>query len=185
VQSAPPVPDGVRLLDLTPHEDPRGRFLEVFRRSWTDVPEMLQWNLVHNLPGAFRGMHLHPSQWDFLIPLDHALVGLHDVRRDSASYSTGVLLEFHADRPQALVIPPGVLHGFFFPDGGGHLYSQSEYWGQVESLVCHWRSPGLGWSWPPHEAILSTRDAEAGDLEALTAELASRGLLGHGEARGV
>lgn len=67
----------------------------------------------------------------------------------------------------ALTVPPGVAHGFFFPEPSLHLYAVSHYWNLADELGCHWADPELEIPWPMTAAHISERDATLPPLREL------------------
>jgi dTDP-4-dehydrorhamnose 3,5-epimerase len=169
----PHLPDGAQLIPLSMHQEPRGIFTEVFRESWDVVKPPVQWNVVRSNPTVLRGVHVHHTHWDFLIILDgEALIQLHDMRVHSPSYTNSCSLSLSGTKLQALVIPPGVAHGFYFSTSAVHLYSVSSYWDTADELGCRFDDPALNISWPNCQPILSPRDATLGDYQVLSCALA-------------
>src|SRR5947207_15698975 len=110
-----PCIEGVRILNLTTHEDDRGALTEVFR----DLPGIdlapVQWNYVRSHAGVLRGVHAHVRHTDYLILLEgSAVVGMKDLRPHSPTRNLTMQLPMRGETLQALVIPPGVAHGFYF-----------------------------------------------------------------------
>jgi dTDP-4-dehydrorhamnose 3,5-epimerase len=168
------LPDGVRLLPLTAHADARGTFTEVFRNEWGSGVEPVQWNLVASGPRVLRGVHVHQVHADYLLlAAGEARVGLHDLRGGSPTEGVSALLRLPASAPAALVIPPGVAHGFYFPVPSLHLYAVSHYWSTADELGCLFSDPELQIPWPDPDPVLSARDAALPALAALRAQLAA------------
>lgn len=71
------------------------------------------------------------------------------------------------DPSRAVVIPPGVAHGFYFPVPSIHIYSVTEYWDPADELGCQWSDPELGIPWDVRNPQISPRDAALPSLEAL------------------
>ena len=166
------LPQDVCLLPLQPHVDARGIFTEVFRAEWETHVEPLQWNAVASHQNVLRGVHAHWRHGDYLVVLQGRMfVGLQDLRRACSTYGVAASLLLTADEPMALVIPPGVAHGFFFPAPATHLYAVSHYWNSNDELGCRWDDPGLKIPWPCNEPILSPRDASLGDLAVLVRQV--------------
>jgi dTDP-4-dehydrorhamnose 3,5-epimerase len=156
---SPAIP-GVSLTDLTGHFDERGVLTELYRQAESDAPPMLQWNFVRSAPGVLRGVHGHFRHWDYLIVLDgSATIGLKDLRPGSAAYNRSTMIEMRGNSLQALTIPPGVAHGFFFPEPAFHIYGVSSYWDKNDELGCRWNDPELGLDWPVQNPAISPRDA--------------------------
>jgi dTDP-4-dehydrorhamnose 3,5-epimerase len=155
--------DGVAIFDLAPHDDSRGRFTELFRANWATGPSMIQWNCVRSRPGVLRGVHVHAVHHDYLVMVDGTMMlGLHDLRVDSPTFGRSEMLVAKASEPAGFAIPPGVCHGFYFPEPSVHVYSVSEYWNIEDELGCRFDCPELGLEWPGPAPILSSRDAQAG-----------------------
>lgn len=173
--------DGVAVLSLTMHGDDRGTFTEVFRQEWDTGVEPIQWNVVRSEAGVLRGVHVHVRHSDYLVVLQgEAEIGLRDLRPGSASYGAATVVRLSEDALRAVVIPPGVAHGFYFPRPSMHLYSVSHYWDTDDELGCCWDDPGLEIPWAPGAPALSPRDRDLPPLSALEARLRSAGQNGRG-----
>jgi dTDP-4-dehydrorhamnose 3,5-epimerase len=173
-EDLPVLPAGVRLHELVPHRDERGVFTELFRDSWLLEIEPVQWNLVSSEANVLRGVHVHHRHEDYLtLCAGCATVGLHDLRADSPTAGLGTALELDADSPTALVIPPGVAHGFYFPEPALHVYAVSHDWDPGDELGCRWDDPELGIAWPCSTPLISPRDAALGPLSELRAAFRS------------
>lgn len=161
----------LRWVELTPHADERGGFVEVFREEWSTGPVPRQWNAVRSNPGVLRGVHVHAHHHDYLTVVSGTLVlGLHDLRPDSPSHGLAGFLTLSEATPAAVAIPPGVCHGFWFPEPSVHVYGVSEYWDVRDELGCRFDDPALGLDWPVEQPLLSPRDRGAGSLETMRAD---------------
>lgn len=100
--------------ELRKNADDRGFLMEVLRSDWSDVFRQFGQAYVSlNYPGVIRAWHFHQKQWDVFICVAGMIkVALYD-RRDG-SQTRGQIDEFAMGEhhPLALVIPPGVLHGY-------------------------------------------------------------------------
>jgi len=164
------LPAGVTLRELRPHADDRGVFTELFRGSWDVGVTPVQWNAVRSEPNVLRGVHAHARHWDYLtVPFGRAVIGLHDLRRDSPTAGLGARVELEGDAPAGLTIPPGVAHGFYFREASLHVYAVSHEWDPDDELGCRWDDPALGIAWPCDRPLLSPRDAALGPLSELQA----------------
>lgn len=129
-----------RTRDLRWHGDSRGALTELFRESWEGGrreegdpekfrrlspvrgPEHAQRHLgvvqqvylSETLPGVVKAFHLHRVQWDrFVCVRGRVLVVLADARPESPTFRNVWDTVLDPDRAhRALVIPPGVLHGW-------------------------------------------------------------------------
>jgi dTDP-4-dehydrorhamnose 3,5-epimerase len=171
------LPAGVKLRQLTPHEDERGCFMEVFRDEWNTDVAPVQWNAVRSEPGVLRCVHVHAVHDDYLLLYaGRAAIGLCDLRLGSPTEHMAALVEMSGDQPAALTIPHGVAHGFYFHEPSVHIYAVSHFWDTTDELGCRWDDPDLGIPWPLESARLSDRDAALGPLSALLANLRDVGL---------
>ncbi len=153
--------------------DRRGVFTEVFRESWDTGIRPVQWNLVRSEPKVLRGVHVHVRHSDYFVLVNgRVLIGLCDLRQGSPTERAAALIELDGEKLQALTIPPGVAHGFYFIARSQHLYSVSRYWDTADELACQWADPGLGIPWPFDDAVVSERDAGARSLAELLDEIA-------------
>jgi dTDP-4-dehydrorhamnose 3,5-epimerase len=161
------LPGGVELVPISPHTDERGSFAEVFRDSWPTGVSPAQWNVCRSRAGVLRGVHCHLRHADYLMLLDGRLVlGLHDLRPGSSTEGWSGLLDLPAGE-LGVVIPPGVAHGFYFPDPSLHLYAVTHEFDPTDELGCTWNDPELGLDWPCAAPLLSPRDQQAPPLDFL------------------
>ncbi|MEP4975617.1 dTDP-4-dehydrorhamnose 3,5-epimerase family protein [Parvibaculum sp.] len=169
------LPEGVNLTPLASHFDSRGDLTEIFRQSWTGDFHPLQWNLVRSEANTLRGFHVHPRHYDYLVMIDGAMqLALKDLRPGSPTENLATTLILDATVPASIAIPPGVGHGFYFPDKAMHIYSVSEYWSREEEIGCRWDDPELGIAWGAPDATLSPRDATAGAYREMVADYVAR-----------
>ena len=162
------LPIGVQLLDLEPHHDERGTFIEVFRQNWSPDAIFLQWNLVHSSPNTLRGVHVHHTHTDYLTAVNGRMtVGLKDLRQQSPTENLAVTVELLAQKPQVLLIPPGVAHGFWFAEAATHLYAVSHYWDTADELGCRFDDLDLGFGWENLTPKLSFKDQHLPSLKTL------------------
>jgi dTDP-4-dehydrorhamnose 3,5-epimerase len=162
------LPAGVRVRSLTMHRDPRGVFTEIFRQEWDTGVAPIQWNAVSSAAGVLRGVHVHIRHDDYLIVLHgRGSIGLRDLRRGSPTEGVAGLVELRGDALEAITIPHGVAHGFYFDEPSLHIYSVSEYWNPADELGCRWDDPALEIPWSVRSATVSERDASAGSLRDL------------------
>lgn len=91
--------------NLTTHADERGRLTEIYRLS-DDVRGFGQAYVTSCAAGVIKAWHRHQRQWDrWYCVAGAAKVGIHD-----GTTSQTVILS--TDRPQLLIIPAGLWHGF-------------------------------------------------------------------------
>ncbi len=154
--------------------DERGTLSVVHRHDWHE-PDWVQWNLSRSTAGTLRGVHAHRAHHDRLLcAWGSLLVGLQDLRPQSPTFGVADLVVLRSDtaEPQALLIPPGVAHGFYSPEPTVHVYSTDTCWSPDDEFGCRWDDPDLAIPWPgmpPGGPTLSPRDAGAGTLAELLA----------------
>jgi len=106
----------IALLPLRLHEDTRGFFCEMFRRSWLPADAgFVQTNLSLSRKHVLRGLHFqrHPPQGKLIQVLQgQAFDVVVDVRANSPHFGKWKGFTLTARHPQALWIPPGYAHGF-------------------------------------------------------------------------
>lgn len=162
------LPHGVALHPFTVHADERGTLSEIFRDEWPTGVRPLQWNFVRSAPGVLRGVHLHVHHTDYLIVLEGcATIGLVDLRPGSPTERLATTVDLVGSEPRAIVIPPGVAHGFYFDVPSLHLYAVDHYWSPADELGCRYDDPGLGLRWPATPKLVSERDRALPPLDDL------------------
>ncbi len=167
------LPAGVAVRPLTSHVDDRGAFTEIFREEWDLGVGLVQWNAVRTAPGVLRGVHVHVLHADLLtVPMGHATIALRDLRTHSPTSGLATTVDLRGDAMGAIVIPPGVAHGFLFHEPSLHVYAVTHYWSHDDELGCHWADPGLEIRWPFEPAAISDRDALLPGLDELLEQLA-------------
>jgi dTDP-4-dehydrorhamnose 3,5-epimerase len=166
---------GVERIHIESHADAGGVSTQVFHREWQLGIHPVQWNAVQSEANVLRGVHVHVVHEDYLVLLKgRTLLGLRDLRPGAPTEGNTAVLELKAEHLEAVRIPPGVAHGFYFIRRSLHLYSVSHYWDLADELGCHWADPELRLDWPVREPLLSERDASAGSLRELMGTLRTR-----------
>lgn len=156
---------GVVLRELQYHADDRGNLSEIYRQEWHSDIRLSQWNVSHCVNNSLRGVHLHLKHTDYLVVLSGRFVfGLRDLRRDSESFGRTAMLDLTGG---ALLIPPGVAHGFHCVAEGTLVYGLSHSWDLEDDLACRWDDPDHGLVFPATDPILSARDRDAGGFDDL------------------
>jgi dTDP-4-dehydrorhamnose 3,5-epimerase len=104
----------VVLVDLEIHVDARGHLYEVVHASDGFVPTIAQvYHVVDPRPDTIRAFHAHERLHDwFHIVHGSAIFGLVDNREQSPTYQKALRLVLTSRKPQLLVVPPGVYHGW-------------------------------------------------------------------------
>lgn len=166
---------GVEFKIFRVNADHRGCFTEVFQEHWGMCLKPVQWSIVHSKPGVFRGMHLHRRHGEyFAVVSGRACVGLKDMRPGSPTEGVWSLFELTGVQLACVVIPFGLLHGWYFPEQTIHLQAVSEAYVDYhkdDNLGCQWNDPDLGIPWPQKEAILGSRAQGFPSFKELAASL--------------
>ncbi len=107
--------DGVIFKPLSRYDDERGWLVELFRQD--ELPAEYHPRMAYiseTKPGVARGPHEHVEQSDlfaFIGPGDLKLY-LWDRREDSATLGNRHITVVGQSNPQAVIIPPGVVHAY-------------------------------------------------------------------------
>jgi dTDP-4-dehydrorhamnose 3,5-epimerase len=176
---------GVRRLALEANADSRGALTELCRHSWLEPGEVpVQWNVVRSDAGVLRGLHWHNVRFDYLVPVvGRIVVGLVDLRIGSPHERRATTVELRSEH-EALVIPPGVGHGFFSPAPTLALYAITEFWDAADEFGVRWDDAAVAVPWPDEvdEPTLSDRDAALPSLDAAAPLPCWRGSASAGRA---
>lgn len=177
------VPQGVIIRPLTMYRDQRGSFTEVFRREWEVGTDPVQWNVLRSRAGILRGVHVHLRHTDYILSVQgSAQVGLCDLRPDSATEGLSLVRRLDARRIEAMLIPPGVAHGFYFSEDSLLLHAASHYYDPEDEIVLNWDDPGLDIPWTCRKPHLIPRDEQAPSLEQVLPKLRKHALFQGGQS---
>ena len=159
--------EGVVRYPLDVHGDERGEFVEIFRNQWIDNFAPVQWNFLRSAGNVLRGFHCHIRHTDLLAMVEGTMVlGLKDLRVESPTHGVSEVIVLRPTT-ELLMIPPGVGHGFYFPEPAMLVYSVSHVWSTEDELGCRWDDSALDLDWGAGSPTLSERDRTAGTLEDL------------------
>lgn len=161
---------GVRLVPLQTHSDHRGSLTEFFRTSWfEEYQPFVQWNTVRSHANSLRGVHVHPRHFDLLFVISGSMtMGLKDLRRNSPAYLREERHVLNESPIVGVLTPPGVAHGFYFPEATIYVYGVTHYFSMDDELGFRWNDEDCGLFDRSLNPLLSPRDAAAGRLaEAL------------------
>jgi dTDP-4-dehydrorhamnose 3,5-epimerase len=149
--SVEPSPAIVGVVVVTPvvHADPRGVFVETYRREWfPDGHEMVQGNRSDKAAGAVVGLHFHRHQSDYwYVPRGTARVVLHDLRSGSPTEGATLALDIGDHDHRGVRIPPGVAHGFAALTDATMTYLVDRYYDPADELGVGWDDPQIGADW--------------------------------------
>ena len=111
--------EGVKVIDLTVHEDDRGYLIEIARceggkEAHSIIHQFGQVYIVGDpVRGTIRAFHKHEELWDwFFISHGSAKFVLKDDRPESPTYGEMMVVVTSSRKPRLIVVPPGVYHGW-------------------------------------------------------------------------
>lgn len=168
---------GVWQVRSRPHADARGSFTRLHCAEAFDaaVPGLrfVQTNLsITRHRGTLRGLHLQrapAAEWKLVRCLRGRVFDVAaDLRHGSPTRGGWHALELDECKPLALLIPPGVAHGFqALSDDAQLLYQHSAAHAPALECGVRYDDPRLAIRWPLPVALLSARDAALPRLDAL------------------
>jgi dTDP-4-dehydrorhamnose 3,5-epimerase len=162
--------EDVLLLASKKFGDPRGYFMETFRKSLFESEvgsfTFVQDNRSYSSEaGTVRGLHfqIHPhSQGKLVSCSSGALLDVAvDIRIGSPTYGKFVAVELSAENALQLWLPPGFAHGFCTLTADTVItYKVTDYYSAEHERGLLWNDPELGIEWPvaADKAILSEKD---------------------------
>ena len=159
---------GVILVEPQVHEDRRGSFVEVYKRSEFEaagIPvSFVQDNYSHSVRGVLRGLHYQKpprAQGKLVMVLRGQIFDAAvDLRRDSPTYGRWIGVTLSAAERRMLYVPEGFAHGFcVVSDVADLIYKvTAEHAAELEDGI-RWNDPHVGIRWPVPDPSLSERDA--------------------------
>ncbi|KAA9389001.1 dTDP-4-dehydrorhamnose 3,5-epimerase [Neorhizobium galegae] len=171
--------EDVLLLTSKKFGDPRGYFMETFRKnlfesevgSFTFVQDNRSYSAE---AGTVRGLHfqIQPCSQGKLVScssgafLDVAV----DIRIGSPTYGKFVAVELSAENALQLWLPPGFAHGFCTLTADTVItYKVTDYYSAEHERGLLWNDPEIGIEWPvaADKAILSEKDRDQPKLSEL------------------
>lgn len=167
-----PAASGIRGCEVVPvssNRDERGCLYEIFRQSWAGAFPAVQWNVCSSKAGVVRGAHVHIDYDEFYtLPLGRVVIGLSDIREDSATFGNSVQFDWSDQDCVAIVVPRGVAHVVMFESDSVLAFGLSDYWKrEYDVLGCQWNAPEFGFDWPRTDVRRSERDETSGGYDAM------------------
>jgi dTDP-4-dehydrorhamnose 3,5-epimerase len=159
---------GAKVIDPSPHEDPRGRFMRAWcAREFAEhgidfVP--VQANMGFSVrKGTVRGMHFQtePAMEAKLVRCTRGAMFdvVLDLRLASPSYGTWYGTELSAENGRMLYLPEGCAHGYqTLEDGVEMYYMASEFYTPSAARGVRFDDPAFGIQWPLVAAVVSEQD---------------------------
>ncbi len=163
------IPDVVQIIPKV-FEDPRGFFMETYRRDLfvqegIDL-EFVQDNHSSSEQGVLRGLHYQVGQPQgklVRVTAGEAYDVAVDLRRSSPTFGRWVGVRLSAQNKNGVWIPPGFAHGFYVLSSRAEIqYKATDYYAPQCERTLLWNDPAIGIAWPLLEGrapILSAKDA--------------------------
>lgn len=175
---------GAFVIDIQPHEDPRGFFARAFCQNEFEEhglkPLIAQANLAYNkLKGTVRGMHFQfpPAAETKLVRCTRGAIVdiIVDLRPESPTYLGHVAVELTADNHRAIYVPERFAHGYqVLEDVTETSYQVGEFYTPGAEGGLPWNDPALGLTWPLPVSVISEKDAAWPPLSAVEVEIKSK-----------
>lgn len=162
------IPDLI-LVSPRPFADPRGFFMETYKRSEFQAngvdSEFVQDNFSHSVGRVVRGLHYQksPQAQAKLVAVTRGEIFdvAVDIRRESPTFGQWVGVALSAENKKMLYIPTGFAHGFcVLSEEVDFTYKVSaEYAPDLDRGIA-WNDPEVGISWPVESPLLSDKDLQ-------------------------
>ena len=166
---------GVMLIEPTVFADPRGFFMETYKRSAFAAAGIevafVQENHSKSVAGTLRGLHLQrapKAQAKLVRVLEGEIFDVAaDIRQDSPTFGRWIAARLSSDNRRSIYIPAGYAHGFCVVSAEAQVVYKTtdEYAPELEWGV-RWDDPLLAIPWPCRDPLLSERDRRWPHLSA-------------------
>lgn len=149
--------------------DPRGYFLETYKRSDFEAygidAHFPQDNLSSSTRGVVRGLHyqLPPAAQGKLVSVVKGRVWdvAVDIRKNSPHFLEWVAVELSVEDHAMFYVPPGFAHGFTALSEEVHfLYKCTAEYSPEQERGIRWDDPQINIKWPVDTPIVSDRDRQ-------------------------
>lgn len=171
---------GVFVIQTEPREDERGTFARVFCEEEFIArgidPHIAQCSISRNpRKGTLRGLHLQlpPNEETKLVRCTNGSIFdvAVDLRDGSETFGTYHSVRLSRQNQVALLVPPGVAHGFLTLEADCEVhYQMSVPFVPQDAVGVRWDDPNLDIDWPTSPVLMSERDASLPTLPSLIAE---------------
>lgn len=157
---------GVLVVRPRVHEDPRGFFMETYRRNVLEdagiQDQFVQDNHSRSSRGVLRGLHYqlrNPQAKLCRVVQGEVLDVAVDIRVGSPTFGQWVSVLLSAANHLQLYIPRGFAHGFAVQsETADFLYKCSDYYSAPDDRGVLWNDPEIGIDWQTPSPILSEKD---------------------------
>lgn len=149
---------GVRIEPLCVYPDDRGFFMELARLGGAGLAEKMlpgeeariQISATLTYPATIKAIHYHFEQTDLWLPISGMLqVFLCDLRRASPTFGKLNTLFVGTFRPWAVLIPPGVAHGYKVTgvEPAMLVYLTNRFYNPSDEGRLPYDHPGIAYDW--------------------------------------
>ncbi|HEY3305681.1 MAG TPA: dTDP-4-dehydrorhamnose 3,5-epimerase [Candidatus Binatia bacterium] len=167
------IPDLV-LLEAQRIADPRGSFMEMYKRSeFSQVgisEHFVQDNYSRSRRHVLRGLHYQKApkaQAKLVTVLRGEIFDVAvDIRTGSPTYGRWTSVVLSSENPAMVYVPVGFAHGFcVLSEEADVLYKVSEEYAPEFDRGIVWSDPDVGIRWPLTEPVISVKDARLPQLK--------------------
>jgi dTDP-4-dehydrorhamnose 3,5-epimerase len=154
--------NGVQVIKYDTYSDNRGTFKKLFSIKLFELQDQFSLQesfITSSIKGTTRGMHIQSgdsANWKIIVILQGLIFDvLTDLRKDSATYMQSYCQYLGND--SALLVPPGIAHGFQSIEESTLLYMSNKLHDPIFDLGFNVNS--LESKWPLDFTIQSVRDS--------------------------
>jgi dTDP-4-dehydrorhamnose 3,5-epimerase len=157
---------GCFVVELEPHRDRRGALVKFFQQSAFRAagfgePFVEDFQSTSH-EGVLRGLHFQSPphhHWKLVYCLTGRIFdAIVDLRKRSPTYGLFETFMLSGDEPRAVLVPPGIAHGFLVVEGPAVVvYKVTAEHAPGHDAGIHWQSASI--PWPESNPIVSPRDA--------------------------
>jgi dTDP-4-dehydrorhamnose 3,5-epimerase len=166
---------GVKILKWRKNSDDRGFFSELYREKIfldNGIPPFVQDNMSESRAGVVRGLHWQAEpfgQGKLVTCLTGSIIDVAvDVQPKSPQYGKHIAVKLDSREAISLWVPVGFAHGFqSLEEGTRVFYKVTNYWNKESERALNPIDPALGILWSKKDFILSDKDAQAPNFDAI------------------
>jgi dTDP-4-dehydrorhamnose 3,5-epimerase len=142
--------EGVKIKQLTTHLTDDGYFREILRDEDNMLEQFGQSSVSLAHPGFIKAFHWHKEQDDvWCILSGQVRTVLYDTRKESPTYKEVQTIIMGQDKPQIVLIPKGVAHGYqvLGKDSVLLLYYTTKHYNPEDEHRIAFDDPEIGYDW--------------------------------------